>query len=193
MGDDRDRVLHDREIKMKLPCRFRNRFYSCVSPAPNHVFFLVSKSVCVFHFSRGLDFGWRYFIGKIIGKIIGHIVGHLIVRIVGRIIGSISAAESAAFSLRNRFRYWSGHFIRRIIGYWQYASWLTSWSDVSLIIIIVTDYWDQWICNICLIHCRHGFRMCVWHWNQSNYESLNLMQSLHICPVSRSNSKPNHD
>ena len=74
---------------MKLRCRFLSRFYSCVLPAPNHVFFLVSESVCVFHFGIGLGFGRRYFIGKIIGKIIGRIVGHLIGRILGRIIGRI--------------------------------------------------------------------------------------------------------
>ena len=144
MGDDRDRFLwpiFSGPWDTKWSCRadFVTDFILVFHQHQTTFFFLVSKSVCVFHFSRGLDFGWRYFIGKIIGKIIGRIIGHLIVRIVAR-IGSLSAAESAAFSLRNRFRYspyWSGHFIRRIIGYWQYASWLTSWSDESLIIIIV--------------------------------------------------------
>ena len=46
---------------MKLPCRFRNRFYSCVSPAPNHVFFFGFKIGLRFSFQSRFGFWLEIF------------------------------------------------------------------------------------------------------------------------------------
>jgi len=147
---------------------------------------------------------FRFWSGHFVGCIIGSIIG----RIIGRLIGRHSRSPLSVAIIGRHYRSQLSVVLsvdrlsEAIIGrhYLSYchiviedALWLTSWSDVSLILIIVTDNWDQWIFNICLIHCSHGLTMCVWHLNHSNYGSLNLMQSLYICPVSRSKSRPNHD
>ena len=73
---------------MKLRGRFLSRFYSCVSPAPNHVF-LLPQNRLRFSSRNRFRFWSGHFIGRIIGRIIGRNIGRIIGRIIDRIISRI--------------------------------------------------------------------------------------------------------